>query len=103
MLLQHKGSAAHKTKTFKKENKKMMNEKKKLITTDFDGTLTTHDTLLLFIRYAKGTKAFYKGFIAHLWLLVLMKLGWKSNEKVKEQLVFLVIFKGTDINEFNEI
>lgn len=79
-----------------------MNEKKKLITTDFDGTLTTHDTLLLFIRYAKGTKAFYKGFMAHLWLLVLMKLGWKSNEKVKEQL-FSYYFKGTEISKFNEI
>ena len=78
-----------------------MNEKKKLITTDFDGTLTTHDTLLLFIQYAKGTKAFYKGFIAHLWLLVLMKLGWKSNEKVKEQL-FSYYFKGTHITAYGD-
>ena len=29
--------------------------KKKLYCFDFDGTLTTSDTLLEFIRYAKGT------------------------------------------------
>ena len=29
---------------------------------DFDGTLTTRDTLLAFIRYTKGTKAFLLGF-----------------------------------------
>ena len=31
---------------------------KRLYAFDFDGTLTTHDTLLAFIRYACGTKAF---------------------------------------------
>ena len=31
--------------------------KKRIYAFDFDGTLTTRDTLIAFIRYAKGTGA----------------------------------------------
>ena len=47
---------------------------KRLYTFDFDGTLTTADTLLVFIRYACGTWRFIVGFLLHSPLLVLMKL-----------------------------
>ena len=61
---------------------------RKVYAFDFDGTLTTCDTLLAFIRYAKGTPAFVRGFLRHAHLLVLMKLrlypNWKAKQKVSE-------------------
>ena len=39
--------------------------KKKLYCFDFDGTLTTSDTLLEFIRYAKGTGRFLMVFLMY--------------------------------------
>ena len=44
--------------------------KKKLYCFDFDGTLTTSDTLLEFIRYAKGTGRFLMVFLMYSPLLV---------------------------------
>lgn len=38
---------------------------KRLYAFDFDGTLTTADTLLVFIRYACGTWRFFWGFLVH--------------------------------------
>ena len=67
---------------------------------DFDGTLTTHDTLLAFIRYAKGTKAFVGGFLRHAHLLVLMKLHLYPNWKAKQRL-FSYFFRGMTEEAFN--
>ena len=67
-----------------------MNEKKKLITTDFDGTLTTQDTLLLFIRYAKGTKAFYKGFMASFVVACVDEAGLEEQRKSERTTLFLL-------------
>ena len=39
--------------------------KKKIYCFDFDGTLTTSDTLLEFIRYAKGTGRFLMVFLMY--------------------------------------
>ena len=39
--------------------------KKKIYCFDFDGTLTTSDTLLEFIRYAKGTGRFLMFFLMY--------------------------------------
>ena len=52
---------------------------KRLYAFDFDGTLTTADTLLVFIRYACGTWRFVWGFLVHSPLLVLMKLKLYPN------------------------
>ena len=38
---------------------------KQLFAFDFDGTLTTRDTLIAFIRYACGTPRFLLGFLLH--------------------------------------
>ena len=56
----------------------------KIYAFDFDGTLTRRDTLLEFIRYSCGNKAFCKGFLRYSPLLVLMKLGQYPNWKVKQ-------------------
>ena len=47
---------------------------KKIYAFDFDGTLTTSDTLIAFIRYAKGNWAFCLGFLRDSVLLILMKI-----------------------------
>ena len=47
---------------------------KKVYAFDFDGTLTTKDTLIEFIRFARGNTTFLLGFLLFSPLLVLMKL-----------------------------
>ena len=69
---------------------------------DFDGTLTTKDTLLEFIRFAKGTLAFGLGFLRYAHLLVLMKLGLYPNWKAKQK-VFAHFFAGMTIEDFDAI
>ena len=73
---------------------------KKIVAFDFDGTLTTKDTLIEFIRYACGTGAFVKGFLSYAHLLVLMKLGLYPNWKAKQK-VFAYFFEGMKIEEFD--
>ena len=60
--------------------------KKKLYCFDFDGTLTTSDTLLEFIKYAKGKGRFLMVFLMYSPLLVLMKLHLYPNWKAKQQI-----------------
>ena len=74
---------------------------KKIVAFDFDGTLTTKDTLLVFIRFAKGFKDFWLGFLRFAHLLVLMKLGLYPNWKAKQK-VFAHFFEGMRIEDFNE-
>ena len=69
---------------------------------DFDGTLTTRDTLLAFIRYAKGTTAFWLGFLLHAPWLVLMKLGLYPNWKTKQR-VFSFFFGDMTIDAFDTL
>ena len=69
---------------------------------DFDGTLTTKDTLLAFIRYAKGSSSFWLGFLRYAPQLVLMKLGLYPNYKVKQK-VFTYFFKGMAIEAFDDL
>ncbi|WP_028911035.1 HAD-IB family phosphatase [Prevotella sp. MA2016] len=75
---------------------------KKVYAFDFDGTLTTHDTLLAFIRYAKGTCALAMGFARYAHLLVMMKLGLYPNWKVKQK-VFAHFCKDMSISDFNAL
>lgn len=68
---------------------------------DFDGTLTRRDTLLEFIRYVKGNKEFLIGFLKHLHLLIMMKLGMMPNWKTK-RIIFQYFFGGMTLEKFNE-
>lgn len=67
---------------------------------DFDGTLTKHDSLLCFIRFACGTKAFLLCFAHFSPLLILMKLGLYPNWKVKQK-IFARCFAGMTEEAFN--
>ena len=75
---------------------------KKVYAFDFDGTLTTCDTLLAFIRYVRGKSAFVRGFLYHAPLLVLMKLGLYPNYLAKQR-VFSWFFKGMSLEAFNAL
>lgn len=75
---------------------------KQLFAFDFDGTLTTRDTLIAFIHYACGTPRFLLGFLLHAPLLVLMKLRLYSNGKTKQRL-FTWFFQGMSIETFDAL
>lgn len=75
---------------------------RKVYAFDFDGTLTTRDTLLEFIRFACGTKAFVLGFLRHAHLLVLMKLKLYPNWKAKQR-IFSYFFIGMDQKAFDSL
>lgn len=73
-----------------------------VIATDFDGTLTTADTLLRFIRFARGRWSMMAVFALYSPLLILMKLRMYSNEKVKQR-IFCHFFRGMHLDEFNAL
>jgi phosphatidylglycerophosphatase C len=77
-------------------------ELSKVYVFDFDGTLTTHDSLLAFIRYAKGTWQFVFGFLLYSPLLLLMKLHLYNNGRMKER-IFSYFFSGMNINDFDNL
>ena len=68
---------------------------------DFDGTLTTRDTLLLFIRFVCGRWGFVAVFLRYAPLLVLMKLKLYPNWRVKQK-VFAHCFGGMTTETFND-
>jgi phosphatidylglycerophosphatase C len=68
---------------------------------DFDGTITTKDSLLEFIRFVKGDAAFYIGFLLHSPILVLYKLQIVSNQSAKEMML-RYFFGKMDANVFNK-
>lgn len=75
---------------------------KKLYCFDFDGTLTTSDTLLEFIKYAKGNGRFWMTFLMYSPLLVLMKLHLYPNWKAKQK-IFAYLFAGMRIEKFDAL
>lgn len=64
------------------------NENKKvIIASDFDGTLTTKDTLIEFIRYCYGTAGLMLRMLQASPWIILMLLRLYSNHKAKERLL----------------
>lgn len=76
--------------------------KKKIYCFDFDGTLTTSDTLLEFIKYAKGTSRFLMVFLMYSPMLALMKLHLYPNWKAKQK-IFAHLFAGMRIEKFDAL
>lgn len=80
----------------------MPQKKRTIAVFDFDGTLTNKDSLIEFIRFAKGSKALYLTLLKYSVLLVLMKLHLYDNSKAKEK-VLSHLFKGMTYSEFSEL
>ena len=69
---------------------------------DFDGTITTKDTFIEFIRFAKGDISTFAGFMLYAPILAMMKLKLYPNWKAKQQL-FAHFFKGTNTEVFETL
>lgn len=68
---------------------------------DFDGTITTKDTLLEFIKYVKGSRSFLTGFLLNSPYLVAYKLNLIPNQLAKEK-VMAYFFKNMPLSEFQQ-
>ena len=68
---------------------------------DFDGTLTTTDTLPAFVRFTHGRRRQLWGFLCYAPWLLLMRLGLYPNWKAKEK-VFSYFYKGTTYKQFSQ-
>ncbi|MCG2616838.1 HAD-IB family hydrolase [Terrimonas sp. NA20] len=66
---------------------------------DFDGTITTKDTLLEFIKFSKGTLPFYAGFVLYSPYLIAYKLKVISNQLAKEK-ILAHFFAGMSAEQF---
>lgn len=77
-------------------------KKEKIYCFDFDGTLTTKDTLIEFIKFAKGKTRFLLGFLLYSPILILMKLHLFPNWKAK-QLIFKHYFCGMPLEDFDHL
>lgn len=71
-------------------------------TFDFDGTLTTADTMIELIRFVRGTTGLLTGLACLSPLLILMKLGLYSNWRAKERLLAW-FFGGMPEADFNRL
>ena len=69
---------------------------------DFDGTITTKDSLIDFIQYVVGKPMYYYGLLLKSPLLIAYKLKFIPNYIAKEKLLSH-FFKGWDINEFQKL
>lgn len=69
---------------------------------DFDGTITRKDTLLEFIKYSKGTAAFYKGFLLNTHFLFAYKLKLIPNQTAKEK-ILTYFFKQMPVGVFEQL
>lgn len=87
----YSGTNVQKEKTVKKE----------IAFFDFDGTITTRDTLLEFIKFSRGKFRFYLGFIINLPYLIAYKLKIISNQSAKEK-ILQFFFKNTPTEVFRK-
>lgn len=81
---------------------------------DFDGTITTKDSMVEFIQYAVGKKSYYLGLLILSPILIAYKLKLYPNDKAKERLLayffkkmtlkkFYSLVKGYSSNEIDKI
>ena len=75
---------------------------RKIVVFDFDGTLTTADTLIALLRYARGTAHLVMALVLFSPLLVLMRLHLADNGRTKERL-FSFYFRGMSVAEFGAL
>jgi phosphatidylglycerophosphatase C len=74
---------------------------KKIAFFDFDGTITTKDTLLELIKFQKGRRSFYIGFLINSPWLIAYKLKWIPNDRAKQKILSW-FFAGLPLPAFQE-
>ena len=74
---------------------------KKIAFFDFDGTITTKDTFLEFIKFTKGQLRFFAGFLLNAPYIAAFKLKIISNHRAKEKLMRF-FFSNTAAEEFKK-
>jgi phosphatidylglycerophosphatase C len=74
---------------------------KKIAFFDFDGTITTKDTLPEIIKFQKGKTAFYIGFLLHAPWLIAYKLNLFPNDQAKQK-ILIYFFGGTPELDFQK-
>lgn len=65
---------------------------------DFDGTITTKDSFLEFIKYCSTKRRIFSGIVVMFPMMVLFKLGFIPNWKAKEY-VLTWFFKGENVDK----
>lgn len=73
-----------------------------LVLIDFDGTITTKDSLADFIQFAVGKSNYYLGLFIFIPMLVAYKIKLIPNHIAKEKLI-TYFFKGWDADYFNKL
>lgn len=79
-----------------------MSMKRDIAVFDFDGTLTTRDSFLAFIKWACGPVSYYVGFLRFAPQLLLMFMHLYPNWKAKER-IFTHFFKGWQYSWFQAL
>jgi phosphatidylglycerophosphatase C len=74
---------------------------KKIAFFDFDGTITTKDSLMEIIKFQKGVAAFYAGFLLNAHWLIAYKLRFIPNDLAKQK-ILSYFFSGTPELVFQE-
>lgn len=74
----------------------------KLALFDFDGTITSKDSLVDFIQHAVGKLSYYIGVITLSPILAAYKLKFISNDIAKEKLI-TYFFKGCNVADFQQL
>ena len=69
---------------------------------DFDGTITTKDSMLELAKFSRGAAGYYAGMVAISPYLIAMKIGLLSNDKAKEKLLSH-FFGDMSLNDFNTL
>ena len=69
---------------------------------DFDGTITTKDTLLEFIQFTKGSLRFFTGFLLNSPYLIGYKFKLIPNQRAKE-IILEYFFRNTPVEVFKEL
>lgn len=75
--------------------------KKKIAFFDFDGTITTHDTLAEFIKYSRGSLNYYAGLMVNGFTMAGYLAGIIANQPAKEKLL-THFFKGMEETIYRE-
>ena len=75
--------------------------KKSIAFFDFDGTITTHDSLLEMLKFYRGDAGFYLGFLINAPFLLAYKAGIISNQTAKEK-VLRYFFGGLAAEKFQQ-